>query len=149
MSFCVTAGPKRVAGLLKTAGVVSWRHCFSLTAEGQNVKSYFMIFRWQVTTDVVIHEVVETTHLRLSHGDTSGVTSFQLTTETVRSGAGEENPKTAIDTASATDSDSQLLNQMKEVRQSEDWIQVDPRHSYHQQITRHAVKGILWYKHDA
>ena len=101
-----------------------------------------MIFRWQVTTDVVIHEVVETTHLRLSHGDTSGVTSFHLTTETVRSGAGEEKPKTAIDTASATDSDSQLLNQMKEVRQSEDWIQVDPRHSY-QQITRHAVKGIL------
>ena len=97
----------------------------------------------QVTTDVVIHEVVEKTHLKLSHGDSSGVTSYLLTTETVRSGVAEEKPKPSTDTANPIDPDSQLLNQLKEVRQSEDRTHGDPRHCYHQHITRHAVKGIL------
>jgi hypothetical protein len=97
----------------------------------------------EVTTDVVIHEVVEKTHLKLSHGDSSGVTSYLLTTETVRSGVAEEKPKPATDTANPIDPDSQLLNQMKEVRQLEDRTHGDPRHCYHQHITRHAVKGIL------
>jgi hypothetical protein len=92
----------------------------------------------QVTTDVVIHEVVEKTHLKLSHGNSSGVTSYFLTTETVRSGVAEEKPKPATDTANPTDTDSQLLNQLREVR-----THGDPRHCYHQHITRHAVKGIL------
>jgi hypothetical protein len=101
-----------------------------------------------VTTDVVIHEVTETTRLKLSHGDTSGVTSFLLTTERVRSGAGEgkcgeEKPKTLTNTASPSDPNDQLLSQLKEVRQSEDGMQDDPRYCYHQHITRHAVKGIL------
>lgn len=101
-----------------------------------------------MTTDVVIHEVTETTRLKLSHGDTSGVTSFLLTTETVRSGAGEgkhgeEKPKSSTDTASLSDPNDQLLSQLKEVRQSEDGMQDDPRYCYHQHITRHAVKGIL------
>jgi hypothetical protein len=82
---------------------------------------------------------VEKTHLKLSHGDSSGVTSYLLTTETVRSGAGEEKPATA----SPADSESQLLNQLKEVRQAEGNTHDDPRHCYHQHITRQAVKGIL------
>lgn len=103
----------------------------------------YVVLLPQVTTDVVIHEVVEKTHLKLSHGDSSGVTSYLLTTETVRSGVAEEKPKPATDTANPTDPDSQLLNQLKEVRQSEDRTHGDPRHCYHQHITRHAVKGIL------
>lgn len=101
-----------------------------------------------MTTDVVIHEVTETTRLRLSHGDTSGVTSFLLTSETVRSGKGEEKcseekPKTSTDPKNLLDPNDQLLSQLKEVRQSEDRMQDDPRYCYHQHITRHAVKGIL------
>jgi len=107
-------------------------------------KSLFhVVLLLQVTTDVVIHEVVEKTHLKLSHGDSSGVTSYLLTTETVRSGVAEEKPKPATDTANPIDPDSQLLNQLKEVRQLEDRTHGDPRHCYHQHITRHAVKGIL------
>jgi len=112
-------------------------------------KSLFhVVLLLQVTTDVVIHEVVEKTHLKLSHGDSSGVTSYLLTTETVRSGVAEEKPKPATDTANPIDPDSQLLNQLKEVRQLEDRTHGDPRHCYHQHITRHAVKGILWCRHD-
>jgi hypothetical protein len=76
------------------------------------------------------------------------VTSFVLTTERVQSGAGagksdEDKPKNLTDTASPLDSDDQLLSQLKEVRHSEERTQGDPRHCYHQHITRHAVKGIL------
>jgi hypothetical protein len=101
-----------------------------------------------VTTDVVIHEVTETTHLKLSHGDTSGVTSFLLTTETVRSGTGEgkcgeERPKASTDPANLSEPKDELLSQLKEVRQSEDGMQDGSRYCYHQHITRQAVKGIL------
>jgi hypothetical protein len=80
----------------------------------------------------------------LSHGDTVGVTSFLLTTETVRSGEGggkhgEEKEKTSTEVASPSDPDGRLLKQLKEVRESED----EQRYCCHQLIARHAVKGTL------
>jgi hypothetical protein len=71
-----------------------------------------------------------------------------LTTERVQNegGAGqcdEDKLKTLIDTSSPLDLNDQLLSQLKEVRQSDDRAQGDPRHCYHQHITKHAVKGIL------
>ena len=100
---------------------------------------------------MVIHEVTETTRLKLSHGDTLGTTSFVLTTETIRSGAGEgsrhaaeERPRpTTIDIEEIAEPEDELMSQMKEVRQPEDSAQSDSRYSYHHHITRHAVKGIL------
>ena len=104
----------------------------------------------QITTDIVIHEVTETTRLKLSHGDTLGTTSFVLTTETVRSGAGEgtrrpaeEKPRPSIDNAASSESDDHLLSQLKEVRPSEEGTQPGPGYYYHQHVPRHAVKGIL------
>nr|CAD7256194.1 unnamed protein product [Timema shepardi] len=52
----------------------------------------------EIRTGVLIHEVTETTKVRLSHSDTLGVTSYVITSETVRTGNPEDLTRTVEET---------------------------------------------------
>lgn len=97
----------------------------------------------------IVREVTETTHLKVQHSYNMGVSSFVLTSETVKEkdGVGKTRGQEPVSVRERTkqladqsaDVDDKLLQRMKEVGDSFD---EDAWKNYHY-VTKHAIRGFL------
>lgn len=101
----------------------------------------------EVPPGKIVREVTETTHLKVQHSYNLGVSSFVLTSETVREKDGDRATRTeeAVrvkdnqEMAQASGGDDELLKRMKEVGDGCD----EEAWKNYQYVTKQAIKGFL------